>query len=77
MEKQELIDFLLKVEELTRSGLKYSSDPYAIDNYKELEKEVKVLLSKDDINMEGENLFKRDVYPTPNVSVRTVILYEY
>ncbi len=73
MEKEDMIDFLLKIEELTRSGLKYSTDPYAIDNYRQLEEEVRRLLRKDDISMEGENLFKRDVYPTPSVSVRTII----
>ena len=76
MEKNDLIDFLIKIEELTKSGLKYSTDPYAIDNYRQLEEQVKKLLEKDDIVLEGENLFTRDVYPTPNVSVRTVIFSE-
>lgn len=76
MKNNDLTDFLLKIEELTRSGLKYSKDEYAIDNYKQLEAEVKSFLAKRDIVFEGENIFKRNIYPTPSVSVRSVIFSE-
>ncbi len=76
MKDNDLTDFLLKIEELTKVGLKYSTDPYAIDNYLEIEKEVKSFLKKKDIIFEGENIFKRNIYPTPSVSVRSVIFDE-
>lgn len=77
MEEKDILSYVLKVEEISHAGLKYSKDPYAIDNYKSLE-----ILSKDFLEKKletpitGENFFKRDVYPTPNVSVRTVIFDE-
>lgn len=74
MEKGDLTDFLLKVEEMCRSGLKYSTDPFARDNYAQLERLAKELLAKDGIALKGENLFRRNVYPTPNVSVRAIVL---
>ena len=73
MKDNDLTDFLLKIEELTKAGLKYSKDEYAIDNYRTLEKEVKRYLALKNITFEGENIFKRNIYPTPSVSVRTVI----
>lgn len=73
MKDNDLTDFLLKVEELTRCGLKYTKDEYAKDNYRQLEEAVKSFLQKKDIVFEGENIFKRNIYPTPSVSVRSVI----
>ena len=73
MKDNDLTDFLLKIEELTRSGLKYTKDEYARDNYQCLKKEVKRFLALKSITFEGENIFKRNIYPTPSVSVRTVI----
>lgn len=74
MEKDDFTDFLLKVEEMTRSGLKYTKDEYAKDNYRQLEDMVKEFLRKDNIEIRGENLFSRNIYPTPNVSVRAILL---
>ncbi len=74
MERRDMTDFLLKVEEMTRSGLKYTKDEYARDNYRQLQKLVKDFLLLDDITINGENLFHRNVYPTPNVSVRAIVL---
>ena len=73
MKDNDLTDFLLKIEELTRSGLKYTNDDYARDNYKQLEELVKKFLSSKNITFEGENIFKRNIYPTPSVSVRNVV----
>ena len=33
MVKYDFTDFLLKVEEISQVGLKYSTDNYALDNY--------------------------------------------
>lgn len=75
MKDYDLNDYLLKVMEIAKIGLKYSKDPYALDNYDELQRLTsKYIENLDQVNLGDKNYFKRDVYPTPNVSVRTVIL---
>ncbi|HBR86005.1 MAG TPA: hypothetical protein DEA32_02335 [Firmicutes bacterium] len=75
MEKHALIDYLLKVEEIAKVGLTYSKDPYALDNYDELQRLTSRFLdSIDAVRLDGQNYFRRDVYPTPSVSCRTIIL---
>lgn len=74
MKPYDFTDFLLKVEEIAKVGLKFSTDPYALDNYSELERRAADYLRHVDlIEREDVALFKRDVYPTPNVSVRTLV----
>lgn len=75
MKKYDINDYLLKVMEISKIGLKFSKDPYALDNYDELQRiTIDFIEHLDEINMGDQNFFKRDVYPTPNVSVRTIIL---
>lgn len=75
MKRYDFTDYLLKVLEISQVGLKYSKDPYAIDNYTELKKLTDDYLQHvDEIQKEDINVFKKDVYPTPNVSVRTIFL---
>lgn len=75
MHEYDFTDYLLKVVEIAEVGLKFSKDNYALDNYYELQKITKEYLKNiDKIQKEDINVFKRDVYPTPNVSVRTIFL---
>lgn len=75
MHQYDFTDYLLKVVEIAEVGLKFSKDNYALDNYYELQKITKEYLKNiDKIQKEDINVFKRDVYPTPNVSVRTIFL---
>lgn len=77
MEKYDFTDYLLKVWEISKVGLKYSTDSYAIDNYNELGKlTIDYLKNVDRVQKENIDVFKKDVYPTPNVSVRTIFLSE-
>lgn len=77
MDKHALIDYLLKVEEIAKVGLKYSTDPYALDNYDELQRlTAQFLENNEGVRLTGLNYFRRDIYPTPSVSVRTIILNE-
>ena len=75
MDSKEFYDFLLKVQSISKIGLIYSQDPYAITNYKEIQ-ELSTKYLEDFVNVKFDrpNYFKREIYPTPNVSVRTVIL---
>lgn len=74
MDSKELYDYLIKVQSICKIGLLYSKDPYAITNYKGINR-LTLNLLEDFINVKFNrpNYFHRDIYPTPNLSVRTVI----
>ncbi|MCR4879572.1 MAG: NUDIX hydrolase N-terminal domain-containing protein [Bacilli bacterium] len=75
MDSNEFYDFLLKVQSISKIGLIYSKDPYALTNYKEInDLSTRYLENFENVKFDRPNFFKRDIYPTPNVSVRTVIL---
>ena len=77
MDSKEIFDFIIKVQAIAKIGLTYSKDPYAITNYNEInELSKKFLEDFQNVKIERNNYFQKDIYPTPNVSVRTVILNE-
>lgn len=71
----EIYKFITKVQSIAKIGKIFSKDPYALENYEELEK-----LSHDALEaytgekLDRPNLFVRDIYPTPNISCRALIL---
>ena len=74
MDSKQIYDFVLKIQSIAKIGLIYSKDPYAITNYNEInELSLKFLEDFMEVKFDRPNYFKRDIYPTPNVSVRTVI----
>ena len=77
MENKQFYDFILKVHSIAKIGLTYSTDPYALDNYHELNELSKQMLEDfTNVKFDRPNYFSKDVYPTPNVSVRTMIVNE-
>ena len=77
MDSKQVYDFIIKVQSIAKIGLKYSKDPYAISNYTELNNlSIQFLEDFMEVKFDRPNFFERDIYPTPNVSVRTVILNE-
>lgn len=77
MEKLSFYDFLIKVQSIAKIGLEFSKDAYALENYQEINEMTRKMLEQFlDINFDRPNFFERHVYPTPNVSVRTVIFNE-
>lgn len=67
-------DYLLKMLSIAKIGLVYSTDEYAINNYKEVQALTEEMLENfENVSFDRPNYFERNVYPTPNVSVRTVI----
>lgn len=77
MKIDEFYDFLLKIQSIAKIGLIYSTDPYAISNYHQINDLSTEMLEKFvEVKFDRPNYFQRDVYPTPNVSVRTIILNE-
>ena len=74
MESKNFYDFLIKIQSIAKIGLKFSKDPYALSNYQEInDLSTKFLEDFQNVNLQRNNYFERDIYPTPNVSVRTII----
>ncbi len=77
MKYQEFYDFVVKVHSIAKIGLTYSKDPYALDNYNQLQELSREMLEKFmDVKFDKPNMFTKNVYPTPNISVRTLIFNE-
>lgn len=69
--------FTSKVLSVARIGLKFSTDPFALENYEELEKlAIETLKTNVDPDIQT-NIYERDIYPTPNVSVRVIVFNDY
>ena len=65
--------FAVKVMSISKIGLKFSKDEYALENYEELERISREMLNSLPIEPIAINLYERDLYPTPNVSVRVLL----
>ena len=77
METKELYDYILKIQSIAKIGLVFSKDPYAITNYQQINDLTLEMLEKlMEMEFHRPNYFSRDIYPTPTVSVRAVILNE-
>lgn len=77
MKTKEIYDYIVKIQSIAKIGLIYSKDPYAITNYEEINRLSLEFLEKFlELKFNRPNYFQRDVYPTPNISVRTIILDE-
>lgn len=75
MEYKEFYDFVVKVHSIAKIGMTFSKDEYALDNYNELNKLSKKMLEDfNTVKFDKPSMFSREVYPTPNISNRTVIV---
>lgn len=78
MDKQRFYDFIVKMQAISKIGLLFSKDPYALENYQQINDLSREMLeSFMSVDLERPNYFKRDIYPTPNISVRTAIFNEH
>lgn len=74
MEIKEFYDFVVKVNSIAHIGLTYSKDPYAIENYTELANlSTKFIEQWLNVKFDKPTMFRKGIYPTPNISVRTLI----
>ncbi len=74
MDYQEIYDYILKIQSIAKIGLVFCKDPYALTNYQQINDISKQMLEKFmDVKFDRPNYFERDIYPTPSISVRTVI----
>ena len=77
MDSKELYDYILKIQSIAKIGLVFSKDPYAITNYQQINDLTLEMMEKlMEIEFHRPNYFSRDIYPTPSVSVRAIILNE-
>ena len=77
MDTKELYDYILKIQSIAKIGLVFSKDPYAITNYQQINDLTLEMLEKlMEMEFNRPNYFSRDIYPTPSVSVRAIILNE-
>ena len=77
MDTKELYDYILKIQSIAKIGLVFSKDPYAITNYQQInDLTIEMLEKLMEIQFNRPNYFSRDIYPTPSVSVRAIILNE-
>ncbi len=74
MDSKQIYDYIIKIQSIAKIGLVYSKDPYALTNYQEInDLSTKFLEEFMDVKLDRPNYFERNIYPTPNVSVRTII----
>ena len=77
MDSKQIYDYIIKIQSIAKIGMVYSKDPYALTNYKEInDLSLKMLEEFMEVEFDRPNYFSRNIYPTPNVSVRTVIFSE-
>jgi ADP-ribose pyrophosphatase YjhB (NUDIX family) len=68
--------FTSKVLGVARIGLKFNQDPFALENYEELQRLAIATLQENVDPAIQTNIYERDIYPTPNTSVRVIIFNE-
>ena len=70
----EFYNYIIKMLSIAKIGLVFSTDPYALDNYKQIEEiSMKMLENFEHVKFNRHNYFQRNIYPTPNLSVRCAI----
>ena len=75
VKNQSFYEFIMKVHSISKIGLTYSKDSYALENYLELsELSSRMLKNFSNVDFKRPQYFSKDLYPTPNVSVRMIIL---
>lgn len=74
LDSKQIYDYLIKIQSIAKTGLVYSKDPYALSNYQEInDLTMKFLEEFLELKFDRPNYFTKDTYPTPAISVRTVI----
>jgi 8-oxo-dGTP diphosphatase len=74
MDIKHYYDYIIKMQCIARIGLKFATDPYARDNYQEInDLSMKMLEDFENIKFDRPNYFDRNIYPTPSISVRTIV----
>lgn len=73
--KDKIFEFIKKVNAIAHTGLAYSQDEYALDNYKELlEESTKMLTEYIGLDVQPYDIYQDYYYPTPQPAVRTFVV---
>ncbi len=77
MDSKQIYNYILKIQSIAKIGLVHSKDPYALTNYQQIN-DLSTQFLEDflEVKFDRPNYFERDIYPTPNISVRAIILNE-
>lgn len=71
---QEFYNYIVKMLSISKIGQVFSTDPYALSNYKQIEDLSMNMLEKfEHVKFDRHNYFQRNIYPTPNVSLRVAL----
>lgn len=77
MDYKEIYDYIIKIQSIAKIGLVFSKDPYALTNYQQINDiSAEMLEHFMELKLDRPNYFQRDIYPTPSISVRTIIFNE-
>ena len=77
LDSKQIYDYIIKIQSIAKIGLVCSKDEYALTNYREInELSTKMLEDFMEVKFDRPNYFQRDIYPTPNLSTRTIITNE-
>lgn len=77
MDEKQIFNYIVKIQSIAKIGLIYSKDPYALTNYNEINELSRQFLEDfTNVKFDRPNYFEKDIYPTPNISVRTIIFNE-
>jgi 8-oxo-dGTP diphosphatase len=69
------LDFIKRVMAVAHTGVSYSTDPYALENYEELLELSKTMLHQySNQTIEAVDLYQGQRYPTPQPTVRVLIV---
>ncbi|MCL1948575.1 MAG: NUDIX hydrolase [Turicibacter sp.] len=75
--KDNMLEFIKKVQAISQTGLTYLTDPYALENYAELkEASVRMLESYTGIPFPESDLYRDYSYPTPQPAVRALVVQD-
>ena len=74
--KMNYTEFVAKVLAISRIGLKFSKDEYAIENYQELQALAQAQLTEEHGFTPIDIPYQKDIYPTPSISVRVIVFNE-
>jgi 8-oxo-dGTP pyrophosphatase MutT (NUDIX family) len=66
-------EFIAKVLAISRIGLKFSKDEYALENYTELQALASEQLKDEHGFTDIDIPYQKDIYPTPSISVRVIV----
>ncbi|MGL5296765.1 MAG: NUDIX hydrolase N-terminal domain-containing protein [Culicoidibacterales bacterium] len=73
--RDEFLDFIKEVQATAHIGQQYSTDPYALDNYKLLAQSAQRMLASYTENaIEPRDVYIDFEYPTPQPAVRTLVV---